>query len=553
MLLSLCLSVLLTTVACEGDSLNRAVPAAGLLTAQTPVTLARFAGLPEENAPLPVAPAREASVPVAANPRVPADTIAILAANPAPPTDASTPRSAASCSALPPMPTRPARVRNVTEFGATPSDSVDNTDAIQRALNALSPGEWLVFPPGRYLHSKSLHMKVANTVMWGEGATLHATNPGDQAVWIEADGASIYKFTLTAVTDKRRTAPWESRIAVFGGARSGRLLSGNVIRGNVVMAAGEPGTPLANSSSSAAIFIYYAKDFLVAENKVSRSMSDGIHVTSGSSYGRVLNNDVKETGDDMIAVVSYIGDPSTSAGEVAADFDERKARGLNHHILIANNTVSGQYWGRGISVVGGENIIIEHNSIDRTTHGAAVYLARETSYLTFGVRNVVVRDNTITDVQTTSPQYTAGTVSAMAPKTGHGAIEIYSWLYTDEAALDRLKDELSVRDIRVESNTITRARGDGVRIAKGWGQTWSYNGKGKDGASFTRSVTGGQVGRIVLRNNKMASITGQAIAIYNEPSEQFNIACEANAQDGKVAAQRLCGGNPLPAAPECPW
>ncbi|HYS15119.1 MAG TPA: glycosyl hydrolase family 28-related protein, partial [Burkholderiaceae bacterium] len=81
------------------------------------------------------------------------------------------------------MPTRPARVRSVADFGAIGNDSVDDTDAIQRALNSLAPGEWLVFPPGRYVHSKSLHMQVANTVMWGEGATLHASNPSDQAIW----------------------------------------------------------------------------------------------------------------------------------------------------------------------------------------------------------------------------------------------------------------------------------------------------------------------------------------------------------------------------------
>jgi parallel beta-helix repeat protein len=458
-----------------------------------------------------------------------------------------------ACTALPPMPARPARVRNVTEFGATPNDDRDDTEAIQRALNALAPGEWLVFPPGRYLHSKSLHVKVANTVLWGDGATLHATTPNDMAVWLEADGASVYKFTLTAVTDKRRTAPWESRIAVFGGAKAARVLSGNVIRGNRVVESGDPGSPLANSSSSAAIFVYRATNFLVAENTVSRSLSDGIHVTSGSSYGRVLNNTVKETGDDMIGVVSYIGDPTMNAATIAADLDQRKERGLNHHILIANNTLSGQYWGRGISVVGGENVVIERNSIDRTTHGAAVYIARETSYLTFGVRNVVVRDNTITDVQTTTPQYVAGTISPSAPKTGHGAIEVYSWLFSDEAANERLKDALSVQDIRIESNTIERTRADGVRIAKGSGQVWPYTGKAKDGSSFTRTVTGGQVARIYVNNNKMTSIAGQAIAINNAPTERVSIACAANAQDGKPATPGACGGSPPPAVPECPW
>jgi hypothetical protein len=188
-------------------------------------------------------------------------------------------------------------------------------------------------------------------VLWSEGATLHATNPAEEAVLLEADGASIYNFMLTAVTDKRRSAPWESRIAVFGGAKGARLLSGNVIRGNRVMEAGEPGSPMANSSASAAIFIYHAADFLVAENTVSRSLSDGIRVTAGSSYGRVLKNTVKETGDDMIAAVSYVGDPSTGADAVAADFDDRKGRGMSHHIVIAGNSVSGGYWGRGVSVV----------------------------------------------------------------------------------------------------------------------------------------------------------------------------------------------------------
>ena len=66
-----------------------------------------------------------------------------------------------------------------------------------------------------------------------------------------------------------------------------------MIRGNRVVESGDPGTPLANSSASAAIFVYRATNFLVAENTVSRSLSDGIHMTSGSSYGRVLNNTVK--------------------------------------------------------------------------------------------------------------------------------------------------------------------------------------------------------------------------------------------------------------------
>jgi hypothetical protein len=510
MLLSLCLSAALVSASCGGGSPDAAEDKP---VTDTPSDLPLLAGdLPAENASV-----------------------------------AST-----SCSALPAIPAKPAHVRSVTEFGVQPNDSADHTDAIQRALNSLAPGEWLVFPPGRYTHSKSLHMKVANTVMWGDGVTLHATNPSDQAIWIEADGASIYKFTLTAITNTRRTTPWESRIAVFGGTNPLRLLSGNVVRGNKVLWGGNPGTPLQNSASSAGIFIYHATGFLVAENTVSRTLADGIHVTAGSSYGRVINNYVKETGDDMIAVVSYIGDPSTSAATVAANFTNLRSSQMNHHITISGNMVSGQYWGRGISVVGGENVTIENNSIDKTTHAAGVYLARETSYLTFGVRNVIVRNNTITDVQTTIPAYTAGTVSPNAPKTGHGAVEIYSFVFSDEAANSSLNAALAVQNILVESNTLNRVKYDGVRIGTGWGKTSTFTGKRSDGSLYTRSYTGGVVGLIGLTSNKMSAIGGQAIAINNRPTAQNNVSCSGNTDDGGAGSNGLCSGGVPVVAPACP-
>jgi parallel beta-helix repeat protein len=453
-----------------------------------------------------------------------------------------------ACSGLPPMPQKPARVRTVTEFRATPNDDGDDTEAIQRALNSLAPGDWLVFPPGRYVHSKSLHVKVPNTVLWGDGATLHATNPADMAVLLEADGASIYKFTLTAQTDKRRSAPWDSRIAVFGGSKPARLLSGNVIRGNRVVEAGERDTPLANSASSAGIFVYHASNFLVAENTVSRSLSDGIHVTGGSSYGRVFNNTVKETGDDMIAVVSYVAERGTPAEAIAADYEARKARALSHHIMIADNTVSGQYWGRGITVVGGENVTIERNSINRPM-GAAIYLARETSFVTFGVRDIVVRNNKITDVQTLPPDYN---VRGSVPKPSHGAFEIYSWLYTDEAAIGWLRDALSVQNIRIEGNTIDRTGADGARIGNGWNRTWVAIVKAKDGSSVTRDVTGGKVGLISFTGNKWSGVAKQPISINNAPTSEFNIACDSNTAESKPIGNSLCGGKPAPAVGACP-
>src|SRR5262245_63501272 len=116
--------------------------------------------------------------------------------------------------------------------------------------------------------------------------------------------------------------------------------------------------------------------------------------------------------------------PVMSSSTIVSNLSDLRARDLNHHITIAGNTVSGQYWGRGISVVGGENVLIERNTIDRPTHAAGIYLARETAYLTFGVRNVLVRNNTITNVQTTNTAYNAGGVSPTQRQSGNGAVGV---------------------------------------------------------------------------------------------------------------------------------
>lgn len=495
--------------------------------------LADASAAPPASAPAPGTPPGDGSVP-APTPQ-PAPTPA-PGTTPAPGGDGDpvTADAFATCAALPPLPSKPADARSVRDFGVR-GDGSDETTALQRAIDSLRPGQWLVFPAGRYVHSKSLQVKVPGAVLWSEGATLHATNPEDQAVWLMANGASVYNFTMTAITNGRKTAPWHSRIAVFAGVSPRVLLKDNVIRGNRVISSGAAGTPGANSSGSAGIFLFYANRFLVAENTVQRSLADAIHITAGSHDGRVLKNTVREPGDDMIAMVSYIGSPTKSGAQVAAEIDRLRPTELVHDVLVGNNDVSGQYWGRGITVVGGENVTIQANTIDRTTHGAAVYLARETSYLTYGVRNVLVRDNRVSRVQTTAPAYTPPGQRVVT--TGHGAFEIYSWLFTDEAANPALRDKLAVQSIQVEGNTVDDVRTNVIRIGNGWGRTWGQGG---------RSVTGGNAGLINLERNTLSNAGGTPLAILNQPSASYNVRCNANTYNGQSLTAAQCGGAHVP-------
>ncbi|MGL4576260.1 MAG: glycosyl hydrolase family 28-related protein [Burkholderiaceae bacterium] len=442
------------------------------------------------------------------------------------------------------MPVPPAQARKVTDFGAKPDDGVDDTDAIQRAVDALKPGEWLVFPKGVLNHSKSIWVRTPGVTLWASDSRLHATNPRDQAVILAADGASIYGFTLSAVTNQRGHAPWESRIAVFSKVEATEPLKDNVVRGNRIIAAGAPGTPEANSATSAGIFVYRAKRFLVAENTVQRSLADGIHVTGGASDGRVVANVVRETGDDMIAVVSYLGKgdwTSESAQSVSDDLVSRKQLNLVSNVLISRNDVSGQYWGRGISVVGGRDISIRNNVIERATMAAGVYLAREVGYMTFGLKNVLVEGNTIRQVQTTAPAYLPAGFTTPA-KTRHGAVEIYSQIFDDERSIGTLATELSIQDLAVRDNVIEDTLADAVRIGQGVGKLSTLTAGNQSNQQSSRAYSGWKIDSLAIKSNRMQRVNGRAIKIFSDPELALTPAvfCAANTTAGAAVDQSAC-------------
>lgn len=437
------------------------------------------------------------------------------------------------------MPTVPATgVIYPTSFGAKGDGVTDDTDAIQRAINALQPGQWLVFPPGTYVHSRSLWIKTPNTTLWSSGATLYATNPSDQAILLAADGVAVYNFTLYAVTSGRRSAPWESRIAIFSDVNNAYPTHNNIVRQNRILA-GDVGSPTTNGASAAGIYIYHAENFLVAENTVQRSLSDGIHMTGGSSDGRVIGNFVHQTGDDLISIVSYLGDgwTQTSAQSEADTFAARADRNLVRNVVIASNEVGGNYWGRGVSVVGGHDVTIRNNLIEDTTMAAGVYLAREQSYTSFGVRNVLVQNNTINRVQVNDPVYAPNGIPA---KTWQAAIEMYSNVFDDELQIPILQDELRVEHVQVQGNVIDTTFQSAVRAGWGSGVHSVMQGTSASGVSMTRGYWGVDVGPLSVFNNNMTRIGGTpAMRLLGSAASAVTY-CSNNTLGGITTTSALC-------------
>jgi hypothetical protein len=170
------------------------------------------------------------------------------------------------------------------------------------------------------------------------------------------------------------------------------LIRGNVVRRVQIEGAGAGG-----------ILVLGAADFTVAENLIQNTLADGIHITGGSQHGRVALNRVRNTGDDMIAVVSYANETPV------------------RDVLVVDNDVAGTAWGRGLSIVGGERITLHSNTVADVLRAAGVLVAQEGNWNTHGVNDVRIEANRLRGIQMPT-----ALAAARLQSTGHGAIEIHA-------------------------------------------------------------------------------------------------------------------------------
>ena len=350
-----------------------------------------------------------------------------------------------------------APIANVKDHGAKGDGQTDDTAAIQAAIDSLPDGGTVLLPPGTYIYTKVLKVTKPKVRLWGYGATLHATDPEQQSVQLNAPDTMICGLTLTAAVDKRKSKPQHHRIVL--GSQRVAAVDCHV-----------------DGGSAAGIFAYRADGYLIARNTVENTLADAIHNTGGSAHGLVVGNRVRHPGDDMIAVVTYgTGKPC-------------------HDILILDNDVANQDWGRGITVVGGEHITIRGNRIDGTNHGAGILINREGSYKTDGCRDILVEDNLLTRIQTDgTPQ----------KRTGHGAIDLNSSGHEGT-------EGLFVERVMVRRNTV-------VGCARH--------------ALFVRGWTRGAV----FQDNQLFAVGGRPLQIEAKSTEPDRVIALSNTLDGEPA------------------
>lgn len=253
---------------------------------------------------------------------------------------------------------------SILSCGATPNDDKDDYAAIVACIDkAKTQGKAVYAPPGNYLLSKILTLDSVS--LYGAGpdlTTLTSTDPNKGSIDLKgtAPKLSHLKHTYSTVVPRGNGANEKNNITVRGATQF-------VIDDVYVYKASTAGILVQGVASNGKI----------TNNRVEATNADGIHITDGSHTIAIENNVVKAVGDDTIAVVSYMQDGVVS-----------------HNITIRNNDVGYDSLARGITVVGGTDVLIEGNSV-KDTQMAGIYIAVEGSYNTSNVDRITVNGNTV--------------------------------------------------------------------------------------------------------------------------------------------------------------
>lgn len=266
------------------------------------------------------------------------------------------------------------------QYGAKCDGATDDAAAITAAIkSAKTKGLPVVLPAATCAYGAVLALDGVKMVGSGDASILWALDPSREAIFMRGSGPEVRNLKLAGVTPVARAAALEgARIVAFGAS--------NFVVDNVTID-GSTGGGIQTARG--------ATQGVISNNRVSNTLADGIHITGKASYVTIVDNVVEGTGDDGIAVVSYQRDD-----------------GLTHHITAARNTVRNNRGGRGMSVVGGSDVLYEHNRISNTGRFACLYLAQEDGYKTLPISNVIVRYNTLSNCG--------------SPTTGHAAVMLFA-------------------------------------------------------------------------------------------------------------------------------
>jgi len=369
-------------------------------------------------------------------------------------------------------------------FGAITDDAVDDSAAIQAALNAGS-GTTIYFSDGVYTSTAILTISDANLIITGPGTLDFPTNGAAENARLEIEASG------TTVRDLKITSNGASNTGTYGlitvdgvaAARYNTTIDGCEITG----------------SDGVGIHMMNSHNFTISNNYIHDTWADGVHIQRGSSNFTISNNTVTDVGDDAIGLVSHdydtygtvqdgtvtgnvLGDgkATTSGGglgligvisvtaigntirdtrlsgiRIAAFYSVAEGSSMVGRLTIIGNTIqnTGLNPGaggttEGISVFNGRHIIISKNVISNT-YGAGISLGNSNV-------DIIIDGNELSDVGTDE---NPGIWVSGLEQAGD-----YLALWTDPLLDDGTSlAYVFVHDVRITNNVIRTTGSSGIQ------------------------------------------------------------------------------------------
>jgi hypothetical protein len=279
-------------------------------------------------------------------------------------------------------------VTSPKQFGAVGNGVADDTAALAGAVNALPARGGIVrFEPGSYRKANHIWtLSKDHVLLWSPSgdATIHGAvrvrtakerldgsycGPREQAtIFQRTRGGGVHGLRFTSDATERLSCAETSQLVLDG-----------VQEFEVV------GVEIAGSSS-VGIFAWRsdihglpARNLRIVGNYVHHTHADAIHHTAGTRESWVWDNDIfneePTRGDDGVACVTYgVASPRCGAME-----------------WWGNRYLGGTH-GRGLAIVGGEDILVHHNWIVGSA-GAGLIVASENGYSTASSNRIQLTNN----------------------------------------------------------------------------------------------------------------------------------------------------------------
>lgn len=246
-----------------------------------------------------------------------------------------------------PLP-KPADFLCLTDFGAIPNDSIDDTQALRNAVTQVqAQGKGLWIPPGRFLITDRVNLEnvtlrgagIWQTVLEGLNCRLYGHGGTILLSDFKIDGLSTYRTSGQRTGIEGRFGP---------GSRIERVWI---------------------EHTEAGIWISGPSDGLtISSCRIRNTFADGLNLAFGVTNTVVEHCSVRNTGDDALAMWSY-----TQWGP-----------GPNQNNLFRNNTIQLPMLANGIGLYGGTaNAAVGNWIRDTVVNGAGIQIANRFSSYPF--------------------------------------------------------------------------------------------------------------------------------------------------------------------------